>query len=329
KTKTEAIKQKVTNQVIEHQRKRKKEITNQKRNLSQNPNESFQSSNSFEMDTSVHSLTDENDPEIIIEKVFRYESRNLTSYCNPQKLKKEIDKNINFPKAEIKNAFVNNKNKQLYLIISDKNTIKHLNNYVWPDKAFSGGISKVEPKEKSTFIAIRRVHTTIDANDDDFKTEMSERYHLVSIKRLTKKSENNKPLPLIKAQVNNKESVEKLLKEGIRICYTSETEKLIEKLENVPLRTNYAQDTNVVASNTTKASTSKNETTTENRANTQKQYSTVTAHSANTSTTELKRLISKLIANITYISTLDFLDTSSLEMINNAIESLIKKINAY
>ncbi|CAF0760881.1 unnamed protein product, partial [Brachionus calyciflorus] len=210
------IKQKVVEQVTKNQKNKKQELTNSNRNLFDTSHSSA-SSYSMKDNESDDDLAD--DFEILEEKVFRYEGTSLNAFKNPFKLKQEIDKHLN--KAIIKKAFVNNKNNQLYLITDDKNTIKYLNGFTWPKKAFLTGISKATPKEKTNFIAIRGVDVSINVEDDQFKKHMEKSYQIYDIKRITKKSLNNKPLPVLRAKVKDEETVRSLISSGIRIGYSS------------------------------------------------------------------------------------------------------------
>lgn len=110
---TSNIKQKLANEVAAYQEKKKDKILKEKRNIP----------NSSELDTSDCSVMSENSDvnefEILEEKVFRYVGENLNRFFNPIKLKDEIDSYISFPNAFIKKAFINNKNKQLYIITDD------------------------------------------------------------------------------------------------------------------------------------------------------------------------------------------------------------------
>ncbi|CAF1105707.1 unnamed protein product [Brachionus calyciflorus] len=100
------------------------------------------------------------------ETVFRFEGRNLLNYMNPIKLQEEIDAHINISEPMIDRAFINSKNKELYIITSDLKTIIHLEQHTWSSEAFGSGINVFKPKEKAYFIAVRGVPTSIDINDE-------------------------------------------------------------------------------------------------------------------------------------------------------------------
>ncbi|CAF1111422.1 unnamed protein product, partial [Brachionus calyciflorus] len=181
----ENIKQRVVDQVTMYQKNKKQELTNNNRNLLDS---SLSSTSSCSSKVSESDVTPINDFEIQEEKVFRYEGTSLNAFKNPFKLQQEIDKHLG--KAVINKAFVNNKNNQLYLITDDKNTIKG-------------------------------VDISIDVEDEQFIQIMEKNYQIYDIKRITKKSLNNKPLPVLRAKVKNDEILKSLIKSGIRIGYSS------------------------------------------------------------------------------------------------------------
>lgn len=219
KSTTEQIKQKVAHEVSNVQKNKKHQITNEIRKLNNSLNAIDAPMDLSEIDgendTSTSSIT------IDEEKVFRFVGNNLNAFRNPIELANEINKNINFPKAIINKAFINNKNKNLYIITSDRNTIKHLQQHNWPKKSFISGISKALPGEKITYLAIRGVDTSIDIDEEQFKETMLNKYKLFDLKRLTKKSCNNKPLPILRAKCKETNYISVALSKGIQIGYTS------------------------------------------------------------------------------------------------------------
>ncbi|CAF1061060.1 unnamed protein product [Brachionus calyciflorus] len=215
---SENIKHKIVDQVTKNQKNKKQELTNNNRNLFD-----VSSSSECSYSTKNNDYDDQkmDDFEILEEKVFRYEGSSLNYYKNPFKLKNEIDKYLNMPNAMIKKAFINNKNNQLYLITDDPHTCQYLSGYTWPKKAFINGIQKATNKEKITCIAIRGVDVSIDLEDDQFKNLMEKEYQIYDIKRIIKKSLNNKPLPILRAKVKQDTKAKELIKFGIRIGYSS------------------------------------------------------------------------------------------------------------
>ncbi|CAF0715931.1 unnamed protein product [Brachionus calyciflorus] len=173
-----SIKQKLANEVATYQEKKKIKILKEKRNFP----------NSSELDTSDCSNTSENndvhDFEILEKKVFRYVGESLNRFFNPIRLKDEIDSYISFPKDFIKKAFINNKNKQLYIITDDPPTINHLNKYKWPEYSFNSGIIKIDSKPKITFIAIRGVHQSIDIDSEEIRNHLYSNYEISDVKRI-------------------------------------------------------------------------------------------------------------------------------------------------
>ncbi|CAF1091286.1 unnamed protein product, partial [Brachionus calyciflorus] len=212
---TAKIKQKFANEVATYQEKRKLEIIQEKRNIP----------NSSELDISDCSIMDESnsiqDFEIVEEKVFRYVGKSLQQFLNPIRLKDEIDTYISSKNHVIKKAFINNKNKQLYIITDDLPTINHLNKHNWPEYSFNDGITKIDSKPKVTFIAIRGVHQSINIDNDDFRNYLNYNYEITDVKRITKKSENSKPLPILKAKITNQQKLNAILRDGIKIGYTN------------------------------------------------------------------------------------------------------------
>ncbi|CAF1108571.1 unnamed protein product, partial [Brachionus calyciflorus] len=152
-----------------------------------------------------------------------------------KKLKDEIDSYISFPNAFIKKAFINNKNKQLYIITDDPPTIKHLNKYKWPEYSFDSGIIKIDSKPKITFIAIRGVHQSINIESDEIRDHLYSNYEISDVKRISKKSENSKPLPILKSKISNQQMLNTFLRDGIKIGYTNHSIE-IWKFEQRPLQ---------------------------------------------------------------------------------------------
>jgi len=157
------IKKKLANERASYQEKNKITILKQKRNMT----------DSSESDTSDCSIMNDNDDSqdlnITEEKVLRYIGESLYQFFNPIRLKYEIDSYIAFQQAVIKKAFINNKNKQLYIITDDLPTINHLNKYRWPERSFNSGIIKFDSKPKTTFIAIRGVHQSINIDNEEIR----------------------------------------------------------------------------------------------------------------------------------------------------------------
>ena len=63
------------------------------------------------------------------EAVFKFVGDGLSNFSNPLKLEDELNKHIKNKNITIKKAFINRLNKQLYVIISDKSSIKHLKKF--------------------------------------------------------------------------------------------------------------------------------------------------------------------------------------------------------
>jgi len=47
------------------------------------------------------------------------------------------------------------------------------------------------------------------------------KYEINDVKRISKKSENSKPLPLLKAKITNEQILKTILRDGIKIGYTN------------------------------------------------------------------------------------------------------------
>ncbi|CAF0987712.1 unnamed protein product [Brachionus calyciflorus] len=120
----------------------------------------------------------------------------------------------------INKVFINNKNNQIYIFTDFKNN-SPFNKHKWAAESFLSGIKKVLPKPKTTFIPIRGVHQSIDIENDDFKQYMETNFDIDDVKRIYKKSENSKPLPLLKAKCNNARNLESILNNGLKLGYTN------------------------------------------------------------------------------------------------------------
>ncbi|CAF0801792.1 unnamed protein product [Brachionus calyciflorus] len=225
---------------IESRAKKKKEkstkTTNKKKNSSElseeheHPNHRMDESPKTSMknqeiiESNMEELNTSNigeDFEFRGETVFRFEGKNLMYYTNPIKLQEEIDYYINYCDQKIDRAFINNKNKQLYIITSDLQTIKHLEKHIWDKDAFDTGINTVKPKEKAYFIAVRGVPTTVDIKDEDTIHKIKSKYGpIVEFYRITKKSENRE-LNLIKIKVIDERCANHILSHGLQKGYVN------------------------------------------------------------------------------------------------------------
>ncbi|CAF1126037.1 unnamed protein product [Brachionus calyciflorus] len=122
----------------------------------------------------------------------------------------------------INKAFINNKNNQLYITTDFKNNSPtNINGQQNHLSLESSQVKKVLPKPKTTFIAIRGVHQSIDIENDDFNQYMTDNFDLDNVKRIYKKTENSKPLPLLKAKCNNARNLESILNIGLKLGYTN------------------------------------------------------------------------------------------------------------
>ncbi|RNA01807.1 hypothetical protein BpHYR1_005303 [Brachionus plicatilis] len=121
----------------------------------------------------------------------------------------------------------------------------------------------------------------------------------------------------------------------------NETNKLTKKIQNHETTNQAGQKQNLpqIVTSQTQNQYPDNQTyatqvtkplTQHNRSQTMKQNSnsqnTNTNESSNTSTSEYKTIITRIIANLSTLITLESIDTSSLDQINKAIENLISRI---
>lgn len=112
----------------------------------------------------------------------------------------------------IKNAYVNKADK---LVIRTTYDCKSFEN--WPHDAFESGIKPFE-KPKKYFGAMYNVDRSINLDDDNMKAVLAQ-YKIVKATRIIKKSKNE-ILETVRIEVNNKDHLNYLLKNGIYIGHT-------------------------------------------------------------------------------------------------------------
>jgi uncharacterized protein YhbP (UPF0306 family) len=117
---------------------------------------------------------------------------------------------------KIENAFILKKNNLLYLFTNDQDTFDRLNEN-WPLNAFKNGVKIIKEYEnKRLFLAINGVDTKIDIDKDQLFKEMCQVNKIIKAKRLIKKKDN-KQLPIIQIELNDKNIYDNLLKFGIKL----------------------------------------------------------------------------------------------------------------
>jgi hypothetical protein len=401
---------------LKRKEKKSDTVARDKDHKNQEPNKNQNKSSPDEMESSAfpsniqmeeHNTTcnSNDDFEIRGETIFRYTGNSLMNFSHPIKLQEEIDKHIGIDNPVVEKAFINNKNKQLYIITSELRTILHLEKFQWPGEAFETGIQTAKPKEKSYFIAVRGVPTTLDIKDENVINKIRSKYSPISeIYRITKKSEN-KELNLLKIKVTNDDCAKYIINHGLQIGYINyKTEEWRQQIRpkqcrkcnkyghttNECLEKNYTcplcahnhkledcqnrntqkkikcsncqgkhpafskvckimiDETNKLTKKQQKQVSQKNnsqntqtnqaqKTSTNTKKTQQATYADITKAHTNTKeqrteknytngNNTIKMTITKIIANLSTLLTLETLDTSSLEQINKAIENLIARI---
>ncbi|RMZ93420.1 hypothetical protein BpHYR1_047253 [Brachionus plicatilis] len=100
--------------------------------------------------------------------------------------------------------------------------------------------------------------------------------------------------------------------------------KIGQNQTNIQQRSNQNPEKNTYAAQATKPSTHQNRPQKSNQ--TPNQHSTHTNEQANTTENNYKTIITRIIANLSTLITLESIDTSSLDQINKAIENLLFRI---
>jgi hypothetical protein len=127
------------------------------------------------------------------------------------------------PNVVTSNVFINKENL-LIIKTTSPESLKQLNE-PWPTNAFGSGVEIIK-KNQRFFAAIRNIDQEEDFEDEVLATELKEKYHIIKAIRLVKKSENNRPLNIVKIEFDEKEYFEKALSQGI---YIGSTRFRIEK----------------------------------------------------------------------------------------------------
>ena len=131
----------------------------------------------------------------------------------------------------VENSFFNKHNGLFYILTNDKDTFERLSEN-WPLNAFGKGVKVInnidqdtlvkENKKKRFFISIRGVEVNIDViQDEDFKKSF-EANGIMNVTRILKKYGNeNKALPILKAEVDGEDNFKKLMEQrSVKVLWT-------------------------------------------------------------------------------------------------------------
>lgn len=140
---------------------------------------------------------------------------NQLKFSHPKKLNDEIVRNKGT--VSIDKAFFNTHNNFLYLFTNDDNSHETLSNN-WLPNAFENenGVEVVKTEPKKHFIAIYNFDTTIDIDKDEYIKSIFLENGILNAKRIIKKKEN-RVIPVVRAEIFNTETFNKLIKYGLRI----------------------------------------------------------------------------------------------------------------
>jgi hypothetical protein len=124
-------------------------------------------------------------------------------------------------KVNIENAFFNRFNNLLYLCTNDEESFKHLNS-PWPENAFKKGVEicNDSPREMKYFVAINGIDPQVETENDPDFIAICKAKGIFRLQRLIQKQEG-KPLSTIKGYVNDKDSYEHLIKNGLKYDFFS------------------------------------------------------------------------------------------------------------
>ena len=117
----------------------------------------------------------------------------------------------------ITNAFLNRDNHLIIKTTSEEDIVEL--NKPWSNEAFTNGIQIIQ-KKTFFFAAINNIDPQEDLDDVKIVDYLQEKYGIIKLTRLLKKSQNNMPLKTVKIVSNNKEKFDMMLKEGIKLGYT-------------------------------------------------------------------------------------------------------------
>ncbi|RNA38765.1 hypothetical protein BpHYR1_014794 [Brachionus plicatilis] len=172
----------------------------------------------MDKDNNIANISMEDEKSNQQELAFKYQGESLNNFKNPVKLQAEIDAYIGLENNGVKKAFINNKNRQLYIITDDPETIRHLKNYEWPKTSFISGIVKAIPKEQESILAVKGFDLSIDVEDKYFITNVLQKHNIIEARKIYKKSEK-RPLPIIRIKTDTKSALSLLLN-GLKVGYT-------------------------------------------------------------------------------------------------------------
>ncbi len=118
--------------------------------------------------------------------------------------------------VNIENAFFNIYNNLFYLCTNDPESADKLTQE-WAKNAFNKGVEVVPPKAPMLcryFVAMHGIEANTNLEGNSFK-KLCDDYILLNVKRLTKNRDGT-ILRLVKAEVRDRDSYERMLKMGLK-----------------------------------------------------------------------------------------------------------------
>jgi hypothetical protein len=163
--------------------------------------------------TIENGISEQSEKRTMFKYVVRLKITDLYSFSDLSQVMQEItDRKGN---VHIDHAFFNHHNKLLYLCTNKEESFNKLTS-TWPVSSFNKGVEIVQSKERAQrfFIAINGLPVSLDIENEKFKSICAGN-NIFNAKRLMRKSKGTM-LPTVKAEVQDKDSFDKLLKLGLK-----------------------------------------------------------------------------------------------------------------